>query len=217
MKYLPLLLLLAACVTSESSNTSSSASSPSSSPTVSPSCYSTGVGDEPTNYYTFPDPIILHSLTGSGVAWSSLSLTAAQRSNFVTDGRLKLRVVAKPNPGRIEGLCQYEAGGEGAEYTKLQVYLRVRALSDPSDYQTKWTEVTAVGSCSTPLEFNPPVNSLQEPFVVEVRDVYNDLACIRSGGEGFGCTPPDQVYRAFQPDCVQFELQMATSWTKDFP
>ena len=193
---------------------------------TSASCTAQGVGDSSLpNYYSFPEAIIAHGpsaqavgigniINGTGVVWSSLTgLSTTQRYNLVTDGILKIRVLAKPNPGRITSLgCMFEDGGTGAHYTKLRIKIRVRALTDTSDYDTRESANIAVGDCSEPLEFSVPVNSLQEPFVVEVLDVYNDLACIWSGGEGYGCP----MSRATQPDCVQFELQLATSHTKDF-
>lgn len=191
-----------------------------------PGCYAPGVGDRATDYYRFPDSIIgCGSYVVNGVeqrkcsvlvngvtaAWASSSLSSSQQSNFVTDGLLKIRVVAKPNPGMMTDLgCMYDASG--GPYTKLRVKLKVRARTNLSDYSVRETGDIAVGNCSTPLEFSVPANSLTEPFVVELIDVYSDLACIWSGGSGFGCP----MNRHTQPDCFQFELQMATSWTKDF-
>ena len=50
--------------------------------------------------------------------------------------------------------------------------------------------------------------------MIEILDVRWDTGCLYDRGQSERYCP---TYRVWQNDCVKFDIQFSTDWTKDFP
>ncbi|MGB0455128.1 MAG: hypothetical protein ACPGJV_15570 [Bacteriovoracaceae bacterium] len=135
---------------------------------------------------------------------------------FKTDSRFNLRVIPRPGPARFQNdtngvQCRFDP----RQYTKLSVGIRVRkASATVGDYY--YFQNVAVDSASKVHEFSVPASS--DPLVVEITRVEWDQFCIDYAMSGYPNQPGYCPMAAVGAnDCVSFEIQFSTDYTKDIP
>ncbi len=172
------------------------------------------------NYYSLNN-IVVHSKdhnsnSGRNYLWSSaVNLGESDQSIFVTDSRFNVRVRAQSAPAKGNDAhgeyCTYQEYESWYKYTKLEIDICVRKQTG-SCIQTKTFSDVPVGEVSIAKEFSVPVTS--QPLVVEVVDVRWDTGCLYDRGASERYCP---YARVWQNDCVKFDIQFSTDYTKDFP
>ena len=187
------------------------------------SCYSPGVGEQANEYYTV-NSIIAHGEThnGASVHWSSatdlsFAVNTYDQNIFLTDSRLKLRVLVLPQPSKgttdsYGRVCEYARG----PYTKLKFRLNVRTKNSTRPFFVRNLSDVPVDGCTEVIEVtNIPMSN--DPFVVEISNVQWDYSCTYA--YAVNDSNPENYcpyYNVWNPDCFELALQVSTDYTKDF-
>ena len=173
------------------------------------------------DYFTISN-IIVHSKDHESnedrdYLWSSqVNEPDSSQNRFVTDSRFNLRVRAQSAPPRGNDShgeqCFYQEYESWYRYTKLDIEVCLRKSTQSSCTQRHTFEGVPVGQVSKVKEFSVPTTS--QPLVIEIVDVRWDTGCLYDRGQSERYCP---TYRVWKNDCVKFDVQFSTDWTKDFP
>ncbi len=173
------------------------------------------------NFFTISN-IIVHSKDHDSndsreYIWSSaVNEPASSQNRFTTDARFNLRVRAQPAPPRGNDShgeeCSYQEYEEFYRYTKLDVEVCLRKSTQTSCTQRHTFEGVPIEQVSKVKEFSVPTTS--QALVIEVVDVRWDTGCLFDRGQSERYCP---TYRVWKNDCVKFDIQFSTDYTKDFP
>ena len=185
-------------------------------------CYSPGVGEQANEYYTV-NSIIAHGEThnGASVHWSSatdlsFAMNTYDQNIFLTDSRLKLRVLVLPQPSKGTIDSYGESCLARGPYTKLKFRINVRTKNSTRPFFVRNLTDVPVDGCTEVIEVtNIPMSN--DPFVVEISNVQWDYSCtyahaVKDSNPDNYC-PYDNVWN---PDCFELALQVSTDYTKDF-
>ncbi len=162
-------------------------------------------------YYSFQS-LIAHGGSSSTVIWSSATSTAPHiddQNIFRTDVMLKLRIIAKSSPGKGTDSTGVSCDYYAMNYSALKLKVGVRAQTSSTYSDIRDFADLRVGVTSETVTFRPPVTT--GSFVVDVLAPQWDWYAINYPNSGY----PDWV-PVFDPDCIEFELQMVTDSTFDF-
>ncbi len=172
------------------------------------------------NYFSLNN-IIVHSKDhssndGKNYLWSSsTNIDSGSQNIFVTDARFNVRVRAQAAPPKGNDsngtYCTYQEYEGWYRYTKLEVDICLRSQAGTCVYTHTFSDVP-VGEVSKVKEFTVPVSS--QALVLEVLDVRWDTGCLYDRGASERYCP---YARVWQNDCVKFDIQFSTDYTKDFP
>ncbi|WP_412469856.1 MULTISPECIES: hypothetical protein [unclassified Halobacteriovorax] len=190
----------------------------------------TADGDgQTTNFYTVGTIVLRGSSrvsSGSNVMWSSTSLGNGQAMLY-TDSRFNIRV--RPRTAPTQGTT--DAYGEKChynpqQYKKLRIKLCIRA-------QGESCESNMIRSVTFGDIANEEVSKVKEfssyslptttgPIIVDVLDVQWDWSCQFYLNQGYSQSSAEvngycPMARVWDNDCVGFDLQFSTDYTKDFP
>ena len=173
------------------------------------------------NFYTINN-IIVHSKdhnsnTSRDFLWSSdINEPESSQTRFLTDARFNVRVRTRPAPPRgadSHGVqCEFQEYESWFRYTKLDIDVCLRKATQTSCTQRHTFEGVPIDQVSKVKEFSVPTSS--QPLVIEILDVRWDTGCLYDRGQSERYCP---TYRVWQNDCVKFDIQFSTDWTKDFP
>lgn len=183
-------------------------------------CYDSGVADADQSIEYLSLTLKGAGTGTSAIQWSSsqhLSESGISENIFVADSRVHVRILAKEAPGR-GGRCKFQTS-----YDRLSLKLSIGEQGSASPLQTLQFNNIRTGECSEVLKFSRiPNNGEDNPFVLQIYDVYWDADCKWDPTGTEGCDPTNPSARSnFNPvwtnHCWQIELQMATDDTKDIP
>ena len=173
------------------------------------------------NYFTISN-IIVHSKEHDSnetreFIWSSeVNEPTSSQNRFVTDARFNLRVRTQSAPPKGTDShgeeCSYQEYESWYRYTKLDIDVCLRKSTQTSCTQRHTFEGVPIGQVSKVHQFSVPTTS--QPLVVEVVDVRWDTGCLYDRGQSERYCPS---YRVWKNDCVKFDIQFSTDYTKDFP
>jgi hypothetical protein len=182
-----------------------------------------GTGESAYNFFTYPN-LIVHGTRfdndPSRVVWASNTAPAMSglQNQLLTDSRFNLRVWAKTQQGNATDSygvpCNWLAW---AQHTQLQMTVSVRAQGAVSG-DTKVISMQIDDASPDKHSFLTPFGTTQ-PLIVEIKNVKWDYSCIydqmyNDGNAAATYCPWDLVWNS---QCVMFDLQVATDYTKDFP
>ena len=161
-------------------------------------------------------PIIAHGANNGVVVWASDRVTPTlQQSMFVTDSTLKLRVIARPAPGKGTDSLGVSCTQYAMNYTKLEITVGIKEKNATTYVDIKKFANLVVDEVSTAQSFYVPASNT--PFVIEMQNPRWNWTCNKYVGSPYEgdsqFCPYDPVYH---PDCIELELQMVTDYTKDF-
>ena len=171
------------------------------------------------DFYNFR-PIIVHGgngaeVTTDEVVWSStISKTPYinDQNVFKTDGALKFRIKVLSSPGKttdsLGNACIYDP----LPYSRIQLKIGIRAQGS-THYTDQRTFEGSVNVYTEALTFTAPISS--NPFIVDIFSPHWDYNCLYQNVSAEYKHLVCPYYRVHH-DCVQFELEMVTSSTKDF-
>lgn len=182
-------------------------------------------GGQTQDFYTI-EGITLHGnsrVNGSNAWWSSTSLGDGQLILY-TDSRLNIRVRPRQAPaqGTMDSYgvkCHYNP----QPYEKLKIKLCIRSESGTCSYRTVTFGDIATDKVSKVKEFSGSyIPNTAGPVVIDVLDVQWDWSCQYYLNQGYSSDDPAiagycQMSSVWQNDCVSFDLQFSTDYTKDFP
>lgn len=187
-----------------------------------------GVADagQTQDYYTI-EGITLHGnsrvSSSSDVRWSTTSLGDGQLILY-TDSRLHIRVRPRgaPSQGTSDSYGE-TCAMEKMDYSKLKIKLCIRSESGTCSYRTVTFGNIAVDQVSKVKEFSGSyIPNTTGPIVIDVVDVEWDGTCQYYLNNGY--SEDDEAVSSYCPmarvwnnDCVVFDLQFSTDYTKDFP
>lgn len=161
-------------------------------------------------YYTFQNIIAHGTESSTDVIWStenSVTPTFSDQSIFRTDATLKIRVIAKPSPGKGTDSLGATCTQFAMNYTKLKLKIGVRAQGS-TNYSFVYDFIDLpVYTTSQAISFTPPVTSGN--FVIDV--FHPRWNWYEENYPSYG-----DWSNVFAPDCIAFEIQMATDSTYDF-
>lgn len=163
-------------------------------------------------------------------SWSSpedITASNATEQIFVTDSRLHIRVLTKPEPLMTGECTQIQRYGE------LSLVVGIRGRQDTNYVQTIQFNRIKVNECSEVMRFtNIPTNNPTSPFIVEILNVEWDVDCATPGFGAEGCNvdymkpvwgngvpnPTGQFEPGNPIDaCWNIELHVSTDATRDIP
>lgn len=181
-----------------------------------------GVADagQTTDYYSLNT--IVHSKDHNSnenrpYIWSSsVNVPESNQNIFLTDARFNIRIRAKEAPPKgndSHGVgCDYQDFESWFKYTKLDVDLCIRKASETDCHESHSFNNIQVNSASQVKKFSVPNTS--QPLVIDILDVKWDTGCLYDRGQSERYCP---TFRVWKNDCVEFDLQFSTDYTKDFP
>lgn len=180
-----------------------------------------GIADagQTTDYFKINNPpIVVHGANAGTVVWSSESDLPASFDQYalMSDSRLNIRVIPRVQTYGVDSrgnACNYDA----LEYTKLNIGVRVRKQGASSGDYYQFQNVRVNGA-SKVHQFSVPTTS--NPLVIDVLNVEWDYSCIYYAlDDEQYCNYPYYCPFAnvWHADCVSFELQFSTDFTKDIP
>lgn len=175
-----------------------------------------------------------YNSNSTAILWSTSNLSTAIKNRLVTDGVLRMRVVALSAPARYSkdqfgNSCNEDPTASMNSYTKMQLLYRIKdgngnVYSD--GYFTPATVENGTSDCSDVVTINPSgslLNSSSKPFSIEIIGALSNLFCIRNNkGSDYGCSSLTAINSAISSSttffpCVQFTLQIETDNTLVIP
>jgi hypothetical protein len=185
-----------------------------------------GTGDEAgiadagqtIEYYRVGQPVVLRGEYASlATQWSSLThMTSLPQSVLYTDNRLNIRIIPRRvNQGTVDArgkTCTYSA----VNWTKLSVGLKIRSQESSTGYFYEFQEVPV--GCASKVHPVSWIPSSSNPLAIEVTSLKWDGGCIDYANRGYPNHPSAcPTANVWVNDCVSFQLQFSTDYTKDIP
>lgn len=153
------------------------------------------------NGNTCPTPISWNSFTWPG------------NGSLETDAELNIRVIPRTAPG--QGTETTNGGGTcgyiGMGYTLLSMTVEIKTSNTSGVYESFTFEKIPVNKPSYPYRFSVPAG-LTGPVTVQVKDMKWD--CPVAGNCGTDPTRP--MESVWHTECVSFDLQFSTDYTRSW-
>lgn len=144
-------------------------------------------------------------------SWNSY--TWPGNGNLSTDAELNIRVIPRAAPS--QGTATTNGGGNcgymGMGYTMLSMTVDIKSSNTAAVYSSFTFDKIPNNKPSYPYRFSIP-SGLSSPVVVQVRDVKWD--CPVAGNCGTDPTRPMQP--VWHTECVSFDLQFSTDYTRSW-
>ena len=144
-------------------------------------------------------------------AWNSF--TWPGNGSLETDAELNIRVIPLAAPG--QGSTTTNGGGTcgytGMGYTLLSMTVEIKTSNTSGVYESFTFEKIPVNKPSYPYRFSVPAG-LTGPVVVQVKDMKWD--CPVNGNCGTDPTRPMEP--VWHTECVSFDLQFSTDYTRSW-
>lgn len=183
-------------------------------------------------YKTVSPTVKVHGLASAGNTSFSTSMHATiPQSYFETDYKMQVRIVPKPidfteytNGGLVSRRCSpttVDSNQNKYRYTKLRVTLEVVKKGSTFSGDIKTIDATLSPGSLVPSSKVSFSTSGPGEYDIIVRDVKTNHRCSKSGTGDTSCSTyqdiPYVTNTSYPTDCVGFEVQFATDYTRNLP